>query len=107
MQDLLTPSTTDAKPAPGNRDHWNAIRTGISQIHHDLGNPLSIVSGNAELLLAMASLMQFDDDTVRSLHDIRVASRQMEALLDRLIRLRDLVPKPAESDPSALAEDAG
>lgn len=105
MQELLNAPAADLNPAASDRDRWHAIRTGLSQIHHDLGNPLSIVSGNAELLLALAPLMPLDDDTVRSLHDIRVASRQMEALLDRLIRLRDLIPRTAEADMPALPED--
>lgn len=65
----------------------------IAKVHHDLKNPLSIISGNAQFLLELNKALELDDDVVASIRDIDEAARDLEKALDRLIELRDALPE--------------
>ncbi len=75
------------------------IRASIGRVHHDLSNPLSIITGNAQLFLEIASMMGLDDDLVQPVRDIEMASERMAELLDQLTQLKNAIPSssiPAE-----------
>jgi signal transduction histidine kinase len=76
------------------------IRTNISKVHHELNNPLSIICGNAELLITLAQLMDLGDDIVGPLKDIEVAGQQMADSMHKLIVLREMISRRQKGENS-------
>ena len=69
-------------------------REVISSVYHDLNNPLSIISGNAQFLLELSREEDLNDQFVSSVQDIKEAAQQMADSLNRLNRLKEeLDPK--------------
>lgn len=64
-------------------------REAISSVYHDLNNPLSIISGNAQFLLELSKDEDIDDQFVSSVQDIKEAAQQMSASMERLNRLKE------------------
>jgi len=64
------------------------IHDAVSSVHHDLNNPLSIISGNAQFLLELSEEKELDDQFTSSVEDIQEATRQMASALQRLERLK-------------------
>lgn len=69
------------------------VSTRIAKVHHDLKNPLSIIAGNAQFLLELNKVLEFDDQVVSSIQDIDEAARDLETALDRLVHLREELPR--------------
>lgn len=61
----------------------------VSAVYHDLNNPLSIISGNAQFLLELSQDEDLDDNFVSSAQDIRQAAKRMDESLERLTRLKE------------------
>lgn len=61
----------------------------VSSVYHDLNNPLSIISGNAQFLLELSQDEDLDDNFVSSAQDIRQAAKRMDESLERLTRLKE------------------
>ncbi|GIV60226.1 hypothetical protein GQ464_001920 [Rhodocaloribacter litoris] len=71
-----------------------AIRVNISRVHHEMSNPISIISGNAQLLRELAAMAGMGDDIRLPLEDIEAAVEALAEALDRLILLRNMIPRP-------------
>jgi signal transduction histidine kinase len=67
----------------------------ISSVYHDLNNPLSIISGNAQFLLELSRQEGLDDQFASSAEDIKEAAEQMADSLERLNRLKRAIGKDA------------
>lgn len=67
----------------------NELHETVSSVYHDLNNPLSIISGNAQFLLELSRDKDLDDDFVSSAQDIRQAAERMNESLQRLTRLKE------------------
>jgi signal transduction histidine kinase len=65
------------------------IREAVSTVYHELNNPLSIISGNAQFLVELSQEEELDEQFVSSAQDIQEACRRMAESLQRLTRLRD------------------
>lgn len=65
------------------------LHEAISTVYHELNNPLSIISGNAQFLLELSREKNLDDQFVSSAEDIQEATQQMSKSLEHLTRLRD------------------
>jgi signal transduction histidine kinase len=63
----------------------------ISSVYHDLNNPLSIISGNAQFLLELSREEDIDDQFVSSVQDIKEAAQQMAESMERLNRLKEVM----------------
>ena len=68
------------------------VRHTISRVNHDLNNPLSIISGNAQLLAELSRVMDLDKDLCSAIQDIEEASSRVQGILRRLLDLRDQLP---------------
>lgn len=79
------------------------LRGALRRVTHDINNPLSIISGNAQLLLELARGLDLDGDLVKPIRDIEEASQQLATMVDRLNRLNDA----ARTDDAARLEAAG
>jgi signal transduction histidine kinase len=64
-------------------------REALSEVYHDLNNPLSIISGNAQFLLEISREADLDDAFVTSVEDIREAADRMAEALRDLMELRE------------------
>ncbi len=65
------------------------IRELVSSVYHDLNNPLSIISGNAQFLHELSQEQDLDEQFVSSAQDIQEATQRMSESLQRLTRLKD------------------
>jgi signal transduction histidine kinase len=70
-------------------DSEDDLREAVSSVYHDLNNPLSIISGNAQFLLELSREQGLDEQFESSARDIQEASQRMSESLQRLTRLRD------------------
>jgi len=67
------------------------VRAMLAAVMHDINNPLSIISGNAQLLLELTQLMETNDDLVKAIRDIEEASTRVTDSLGKLNGIKELV----------------
>lgn len=65
------------------------VRDTVSTVYHDLNNPLSIISGNAQFLLEISEEEDLDEQFVSSARDIKEAAQRMADSLHKLTRLKE------------------
>lgn len=65
------------------------VHETVSSVYHDLNNPLSIISGNAQFLLEIGREEELDDQFVSSAQDIKQAAQRMADSLHQLTRLKE------------------
>lgn len=73
---------------PESQASLDEVRETVSSVYHDLNNPLSIISGNAQFLLELSREAEVEDQFVSSVQDIQEAAQRMSESLDRLTRLK-------------------
>lgn len=85
-----SPVANLAPPMIEDPEDWaDQVSDALSEVHHDLKNPLSIISGNAQFLMEIGREADWDDQAVASLRDIEEAAERLESSLNRLSDLRD------------------
>lgn len=72
-----------------NPEATDEVRDTISSVYHDLNNPLSIISGNAQFLLEISRDADMDEQFITSVQDIQEAAQRMADSLNRLTRLKE------------------
>ena len=72
------------------------MRTHLSRIQHDLNNPLSVVSGNAELLKELAKALDVYGEMEAPLQDMEAALDKMTEQVDRLMVIRNMLSNLSE-----------
>lgn len=77
MADFKSPATEDE------------IHEALSTVYHELNNPLSIISGNAQFLIELSREEDLDDQFISSAQDIQEATQQMAESLQRLNHLKE------------------
>jgi len=65
------------------------VRTRVSAVYHEINNPLAIISGNAQLLIELARVMEIDPTLLQPIEDIEQASQRLADLLQPLAAIRD------------------
>ena len=65
------------------------VQETVSSVYHDLNNPLSIISGNAQFLLERGREEDLDDQFLSSAKDIQEAAQRMADSLHQLTRLKE------------------
>jgi signal transduction histidine kinase len=65
------------------------VHETVSSVYHDLNNPLSIISGNAQFLLEISQEEELDDQFESSARDIKQAAQRMADSLHQLTRLKE------------------
>lgn len=73
------------------RDRLVELKKQLGRLHHDLQSPLSILTGNVELVQALSADMELDESITQSLTDIHAASLQLGTILNRLTQLRESI----------------
>jgi signal transduction histidine kinase len=74
---------------PEPTDSLDDAHETVSSVYHDLNNPLSIISGNAQFLLEISREEDMDEQVISSAQDIREAAQRMSDSLQRLTRLKE------------------
>ncbi len=73
-------------------ERLHQVRHELSRLNHDLKNPLAIISGNAQFLHELLRMRGGDTELEGPVADIEEACRQLHALLQRMVALRDTLP---------------
>ncbi len=79
------PNGSSDAPYPSGDDLQGALR----RVTHDINNPLSIISGNAQLLLELSQVLDLDPDVAKPIRDIEEASQQLADMVERLNALNE------------------
>ncbi len=69
----------------------DGIKSQLSRIHHQINNPLSVISGNVQLLQELARVLGVEDDFSGPLTDIVSAADQLAESADQLMVTRNLL----------------
>ncbi len=72
-------------------EQLETIRIQLSRIHHDLNNPLSVISGNVELLGELTRALGMEADLGGPVDDLTKAVDQLTEHVDRLLAVRGLL----------------
>jgi len=64
------------------------LRREAGAVAHAINNPLTVLTGNAQLLLELARALDLDPALLRPIEDIEAASHQLVEAVDRLAALR-------------------
>lgn len=67
------------------------VHDTLSSIHHDLNNPLSIISGNAQFLLELSRDEDLDGQLTSSVEDIQKAAQRISESMHRLAQLKEQI----------------
>ncbi|PSQ77280.1 MAG: histidine kinase [Bacteroidetes bacterium QH_7_62_13] len=70
-------------------DSLHEMHEEISSVYHDMNNPLSIISGNAQFLLELSREKNVGEEFISSVRDIKEATERMSDSLSRLTRLKE------------------
>lgn len=65
-----------------------ALCTEVGRVTHDVNNPLTTISGNAQFLNELGRSMELDPFLLKAIDDIAQASLQLTSELDKLTRLK-------------------
>jgi len=65
------------------------VRKHLSRIQHDMNNPLSIISGNVQLLQELSTVLNVAKDFDAPLTDVEAAVEQLSGITDELLVLRN------------------
>lgn len=75
-----------------------ALQQALSEMTHDINNPLAIISGNAQLLLELARMLDLDPDVAKPIQDIEEASHRLAETLRRLDTFKETLDPPPSGD---------
>ncbi len=67
------------------------IRHQLSRAHHDINNPLAVISGNVELLNELTKALGVDEELNGPLTDIEKAVELLTENVDRLMVVRKIL----------------
>ena len=65
------------------------LQEALSEVTHEINNPLAIISGNAQLLLELSRMMNLDPDVAKPIRDIEEASHRLAEMVRRLNALKE------------------
>ncbi len=68
------------------------VRSVLANMYHDINNPLAIISGNAQLLVELARVMEVDEELMGPIEDIEAATQRLDDSLSELERLQEELP---------------
>ena len=84
-------SSNDAISRDQFLEQLEAIRGQLSRVHHDINNPLSVISGNVELISELTNALGMKGDLEGPLEDIAAAVVQLTENVDKLLAVRGLL----------------
>lgn len=95
----LVGSEEPVAPEPIEAAGWlEALRLETGVVAHAINNPLTVITGNAQLLREMARTADLDPMVAKPIEDIEVAAQQLSGALERLAALRQQLADVLGSD---------
>ena len=76
--------TLTHSPVSSDVEHVNEL---LSQVIHDINNPLAVISGNAQFLTEMSEMMPLEPVMLKALDDINEAVLTLNERLAQLLQL--------------------
>lgn len=67
------------------------LEEALSDARHALSNPLTVISGNAQLLLELVEMMDLGDEVTAPLEDIYEASDEVRRLIGEVYTAETLL----------------
>nr|BCX01268.1 MAG: hypothetical protein KatS3mg041_1314 [Bacteroidota bacterium] len=67
------------------------LQQTVAAINHEINNPLSIITGYAQMLLSLASVYELDAEVVQALEAINEAADRIAEITKRLAALKKIV----------------
>lgn len=93
----MAESEEDQFPGEVLRNH---LERALSDARHTLSNPITVISGNTQLLLEMARMRDLDDEFIEPLEDIDEAVDELEAMIDEVYTAERLLGGPGGKESS-------
>lgn len=87
---------SNLRPSRDITQQLETIRVQLSRIHHDLNNPLSVISGNVELIGELTKALGVELDLGGPIEDLAAAVDQLAENVDRLLAVRGLLSELSE-----------
>ncbi len=72
------------------------LRARVARVTHDINNPLTVIAGNAQLLMELIRALELSEELEKPLRDIQDASLQLAASLHALNDLKEPVERAGE-----------
>ncbi len=85
------PSATETIDAFQMKEALDQLKAQLSKIHHDVNNPVTVVSGNIELIRELAKALGVETDFDGPLHDMQIALDDLTERIDKLMIVRKIV----------------
>ena len=79
------------------RETLDTLRAHLSKIHHDVNNPMTVLSGNTELMRELAKAMGVVDDFEGPLADMESALDVLSERIDALMVVRKILTDVSDS----------
>jgi len=73
------------------------IKGHLSRIHHDVNNPVTVLSGNTELIRELAKAIGVENDFKGPLEDMEAALDDLSERIDKLMIVRKMITDLSES----------
>jgi len=73
------------------------LRAQLSTIHHDINNPITVLSGNVELMRELAKAIGVESELEDCLIDMEAALSLLTERVDRLMVVRKVISDATES----------
>lgn len=74
---------------PDSTGPYAGLQVALSRVTHDINNPLTIISGNAQLLVELSRALGLDPDVAKPIQDIEEASQRLADMVERLNALNE------------------
>ncbi len=79
------------------REALDQLRAQMSKIHHDVNNPMTVLSGNTELIRELAKALGVEADLSGPLADMEAALDVLSECIDKLMVVRQIVSELSDS----------
>lgn len=89
-------TTTQSNSVQGIKENLERLKKQLSMVHHDINNPLTILSGNTELIRELARALGVESDLNGPLQDMQQALDQLVERVDRLMVIRKILSDISE-----------
>lgn len=86
-----TPTTIESLDASSIKEALGQLKAHLSKIHHDVNNPVTVVSGNIELIRELAKALGVESEFDGPMSDMQVALDDLTERIDKLMIVRKIV----------------
>lgn len=93
----LQSTPTDSADRLHMREVLDQLRATLSKVHHDVNNPMTVLSGNTELIRELAKAIGVEGEFDGPLSDIESALDVLSERIDKLMVVRKVLSDLSDS----------